>query len=121
MTESIPLTAEQAASLRSTESDWLKMTKEQEQFIRSTKPGWVCTIYGDELLRVSCSQMERAMEVAFKTACTAALQLLGSSIEDVQITCDNLELGQTYLRVHATDGLGKTTSAIGMIPDPRAH
>lgn len=122
MTNSIPLTAEQASSLRAIEGDWLRLTRDQEEFFRATEQGQVCTVYGDVILRVSQEQVTAAMEVAFKTGCRAALEMLGDSItEGVEITCDPPELGQTYLRVHVVDSLGKKASAIGLIPDPRAH
>lgn len=120
--DSIPLTAEQVSSLRSAESDWLKMTPEQEQFLLDLGPGQVCTFYGDQILKISGERMAKALEVAFKTACRAALEMLGSSSwESVDLKCETPALGQMYLRVTATDDQGKKASAIGMIPDPRGH
>ncbi|MBE2211199.1 MAG: hypothetical protein IAE66_06290 [Xanthomonadaceae bacterium] len=120
--ESMPLTPEQIACIDSPEGDWLKLTPEQEKFFRDTGPGMVCTIYDGQLLRLSGEHMASCMEVAFKTASKAALELLGEPLtETVNLKVHSPEVGQAYLRVTATNDLGKSASAIGMIPDPRHH
>lgn len=122
MKDTIALTRDQVASLRAPEGDWLRMTPEQQHFIKSTPPGMTCFFFDEVIVRVSEAQLTAAMEVAFKTAANAALQLINSPQGvQVQLSCKKPELGQTYLTVTATDDDGRTANGIGMIPDPRMH
>lgn len=120
--ESMPLTREQIATMTGQPVDWLMLTAEQEDFMRTNAPGDVFMFYGDAILKLHEDRLAQIMEVAFKAACQAALELLGMPLnESVQIRCEAPAQGQTYLRVTATDDQGKQASAIGMIPDPRGH
>ena len=80
-------------------------------------------LYGDTFLLLSEAKVDAAMKAAFEAATNAALQMLGITeryqVEDID--CDTPSLGQTYLRVTVRGTNGQQASAIGMIPDPRAH
>lgn len=118
----MPLTPAQIETNGKPGVEWLALTPEQEDFIRSAGPDEACTFYGDVIIRMPKARLEAAHESAFKTAATAALELIGATADtEVQVSIERPGLGQTYLRVTATDDTGKSATAIGMIPDPRDH
>lgn len=118
----LPLTQDQIEQLKSKEHPWMAMTPEQEELIRSAGPDEACTFYGDVIIRMPQATLEAAHEFAFKAAAKAALELIGATADtEVEVSLEKPELGQTYLRVTATDDTGKSATAIGMIPDPRGH
>lgn len=120
--ESIALTAEQVDALSNPDAGFMALTPEQHELIKTAAPDQVCMFYGDALIRFPKARMEPMLETAFKTAARAAMDLLGVTDDKIaSIECDDMEFGQTYMRVSVTDDLGKKASAIGMIPDPRAH
>ena len=113
MTDSIPLTPEQIASLDSTSSDFLRMTPAQERFLKSVGPGEVCTFYGTEILKVSQERLTAAMETGFKGAATAPAEaLLKAGFESsIEFDYEPLALGQTWIRVTAKNSEGKQATA----------
>ena len=120
--QTITLTAEQVDAMSNPDSDWLRMTQEQEQFIKSAAPDETCIFFEDVIIRLSKDRCEAIHEVAFKTALLAALEQIGATAEsNVEVKCVPPELGQTFMRVTATDDTGKTATCVGMIPDPRVH
>jgi hypothetical protein len=101
----------------------MALTPDQHELIKSAGPGETCMFYGDELLCLSGDRLAAIHEVAFKTAAMAALKELRPDEDDsnMQFECESPALGQMYLRVTVTDSKGAKATAIGWIPDPRAH
>lgn len=107
----------------SSEGDWLKLTPEQEKFVLGCPRDHVVMVLDDSLVKVNGNRAASAMATAFGAACEAAAKQLGlTRNEDVAgIACDTPGLGARFLRVTMRDVTGREASAIGMIPDPRAH
>ena len=119
--KSIPLTPDQQASMRSG-SDWLMLTAEQLALIKSTGPGETCMFFGNELIKLSNARLEAIQKVAFDEAAIKALQELGPSDDaDVKFEVGDIALGQTFLRVTASDASGASATAVGTVPHPRTH
>lgn len=118
----IPLTEDQVACMAS-DGDWLKLTPEQEKFVLGCPRDHVVMLLDQSLVRVNGNRAASAMATAFGTACEAAAKLLGltRNEEVADIACDTPSLGSRFLRVTMRDVTGREASAIGMIPDPRAH
>lgn len=118
----IPLTNEQIGCM-SSEGDWLKLTPDQEKFVLGCPRDHVVMLLDQSLVRVNGNRAASAMATAFGTACNTAAKLLeltrNEDIADIQ--CDTPSLGTQFLRVTMRDVAGREASAIGMIPDPRAH
>lgn len=118
----MPLTEDQVACMAS-DGDWLKLTSEQEKFVLACPRGHVVMLLDNMLVRVDGNRAASAMASAFRTACEAAAKTLGLTRNEqvAGIACDTPSLGARFLRVTMRDVKGREASAIGMIPDPRAH
>lgn len=118
----IRLTADQIAC-RDSDGDWLKLTPDQERFVRGCPRDHVVMLLDQSLVRVNGNRAASAMATAFGTACQAAAKTLGLTRNEqvADIACDTPGLGARFLRVTMRDVAGREASAIGMIPDPRAH
>jgi len=118
----IPLTEDQVACMAS-DGDWLKLTPEQEQFVLGCPRDHVVMLLDNMLARIDGNRAASVMASAFGTACEAAAKTLGLTRNEqvADIACDTPSLGARFLRVTMRDVTGREASAIGMIPDPRAH
>lgn len=118
----IPLTEDQVACMAS-DGDWLKLTPEQEKFVLGCPRDHVVMLLDNMLVRIDGNRVASAMASAFGTACEAAAKTLGLTRNEqvADIDCDTPSLGTRFLRVTMRDVTGREASAIGMIPDPRAH
>ncbi len=120
--ESMELTAEQMDCMNNPAVDWLRMTPEQEEFIRAAGPDETCMFYSDAIIRLPRVRLRAIYDAAVRSAIHAGMTQIGATKHtNFQTQCDELELGQTFVRVTVTDDTGKSASCIGMIPDPRAH
>jgi hypothetical protein len=118
----IRLTADQIACMGS-DGDWLKLTPEQEKFVLGCPRDHVVMLLDNTLVRIDGNRAASAMATAFGVACEAAAKTLGLTRNEqvADIRCDTPILGTQFLRVTMRDLSGREASAIGMIPDPRAH
>jgi hypothetical protein len=118
----VPLTDEQVACM-SDDGDWLKLTPDQEKFVLGCPKDHVVMVLDNTLVQVNGNRAASVMATAFGAACEAAAKQLGLTRNEqvADIACDTPGLGARYLRVTMRDVAGREASAIGMIPDPRAH
>ena len=98
-------------------SDWNEVTPEQLALLRSCGPDERVYVYGDDWIKMPTARIEQLMEHAFRAAYGEAAQALGEAVASVDI--DDIELGQTFLRVTLTGASGRQCAGVGAIPDPR--
>lgn len=118
----IRLNEDQIACM-SDDGDWLKLTPDQEKFVLGCPKDHVVMLLDNTLVRVNGNRAASVMATAFGAACEAAAKMLGLTRNEqvADIACDTPGLGARFLRVTMRDVDGREVSAIGMIPDPRAH
>jgi hypothetical protein len=104
-------------------TDFRQVTQEELELVRSCGPDERCIVYDDRFIKLPIARILAMHEVAFKVAYTDALRLAEVEDADQLVSCelDDIEVGQTFLRVTVTDKQGRRTSAVGMLPDPRAQ
>jgi hypothetical protein len=99
--------------------EWSQVTPEQMALLRSCGPDERIYVYGTEWVKVTTERLLQMMEQAFKAAYTDAAKELGEDVETFDV--DEMDIGQTYMRVRLTGKSGKQCAGVGPIPDPRAH
>ena len=100
-------------------NDWQEVTPEQMALLRSCGPDERCIVYGSEWVKLPIPRLVEIMGQAFKEAYANAAKELGEDVETFDV--DEMDIGQTYMRVRLTGKSGKQCAGVGSIPDPRAH
>jgi hypothetical protein len=100
--------------------DWRRLTAKETELIRTAKPDQLCILRDEQVIRAKKAAVMAVYEHAFKSAAHQACQQLGIVSPD-QLTDLDCEPCDGFVCVTATDGQGKTATAVAQVADPREN